>query len=255
MGLAAERARRDEEALAAYERFIAEAPEHPQRAVAETRIGALRAEIDRARAAAVSVAPEPEPEPAPSAPSPEIERHGGSEAEMIAGVALAIGGAIALGTGWGLWAELDATYGRFDALQHSDRLSPVFTELQDRMLAYRVGTLVSGVASGVLLTSALVLLLPEEPGVPWWSFVGAGVGAVVAGLGIWQLAEPGQPIGPADEVSTEPAWLGGHLLAHALPLLSMPVVYGVRELSRGSISTAAVTFDSGGFLLRVGGSF
>ncbi len=75
IGVTADRLRQDDAALEAFEKFLAEVPEHPRRREVEVRVASIR----QARAPE----PEPEPEPAPEA-EPEAEPEPPTPAEAAA---------------------------------------------------------------------------------------------------------------------------------------------------------------------------
>lgn len=183
---------------------------------------------------------------------------GPNVAGIVLGTLLGLGGAAGLGVGWYYWVELDAAYGRFDRLTEMELTTPEYTVLQDRMKTHRWGVLGAGIAGGTLLTVALPFLLPDEDGVPWWSLVIAAGGAALAGVAIWQLAEPGRVLGPPSAMqrpSTEPHFLGALLMSHAVPLLSVPLVYLVREATGDRGAGAAVEVEDGRAMLRAWGTF
>lgn len=64
IGVTADRLRQDEVALEAFEKFLAEVPEHSRRREVEVRVASIR------QASAANLEPEPDPEPAPD-PGPE----------------------------------------------------------------------------------------------------------------------------------------------------------------------------------------
>ncbi len=76
IGVAADRLRRDQEALDAFERFLAAVPEHPRRRDVEARVEVLRAALARGEAAAASEdthASETTPEPTqPASSGPDL---------------------------------------------------------------------------------------------------------------------------------------------------------------------------------------
>lgn len=132
MGLAADRARMDAEAIAAYAAFVAALPDHPQRAIAETRLAALRRSSGERPAADSDLTPEPVIDPAlPAEPDPAAPRGPGAGPWILiasgAGI-LAIGGVVlALGftedarvqgaPAGSSWSEYRDAYDRVDTLQ------------------------------------------------------------------------------------------------------------------------------------------
>ena len=96
---AADRLRRDRDALEAFERYLREVPEAGNRAQVEARIAVLREAIARAESAEASahVAPEPTtetvPPEEPASSSPAV----GAWVLLAAGAAIAVGGGVSLG--------------------------------------------------------------------------------------------------------------------------------------------------------------
>lgn len=185
---------------------------------------------------------------------PAVRSHGPNVASIVVGSLIGLAGAAGLGVGWYYWLELEATYARYDV---ATPMSLNFITLQRDMNSLRWGVLGAGAGGGLLLTIAVPFLLPEEDGVPWWSFVFAGAGAAVAAVGIWQMTEPGVEVGPTSDTvrNTEPIFLGGLLLSHAVPFLSVPLVYLVRDASGDPGAGASVSVDADRAELRVWGSF
>jgi hypothetical protein len=66
IGLAADRLRRDEIALEAFEQFLAEVPDHPRRRDVRARVEVLREAVERGTQAPAQVDEEPVPDDAPS---------------------------------------------------------------------------------------------------------------------------------------------------------------------------------------------
>ncbi|WP_236607188.1 PEGA domain-containing protein [Sandaracinus amylolyticus] len=175
-------------------------------------------------------------------------------ASLVLGSILALGGAAGLCVGWYYWTELEAAWATFDTFENVE-MTVAYAQAQDDIFMTRWIVLGTGIGGGALLTMALPFLLPHEEGVPWWSFIPAAAGAALAGVGIWQLTEDGEAIGPPQTLTTEPAWLGAHLIAHAVPLLSVPFIYLVRDATRDRSAGAAVHVDDQRAELRVWGSF
>jgi hypothetical protein len=187
-------------------------------------------------------------------PSPERAR-GPNVASLVLGSILGVAGLTGLGVGWYYWTELEDDWRDYAALSTGD---PRFVVVQESWTRDRWLTVGLGVGGGVLVTVALPFVLPEEEGVPWWSLVIAGGGAVVAGVAIWQLTEPGRLLrddGSGTARATEPEVLGVHLLAHAVPLLSVPLVYLIRAATGDDASGAALHLEPARAELRAWGRF
>jgi hypothetical protein len=102
---------------------------------------------------------------------------------------------------------------------------------------YRVPVLVLGGVGSLGLAASVALALPEQPGVPWWSYlVGAGgLGLAVYGIYVWQQDE--RTCLESDESGclreNRIDTLGGPFFAmQSLPLLAVPATYLVRHLLR-----------------------
>jgi len=155
-------------------------------------------------------------------------------------------GAAGLGAGWLLYSvrALDDSYNYGDSMK-------LYTWLP------------AGVGAAALTTS-LVWLLPEEDGIPWWSWVSGGVGLGLVAWGITQVAhhndrrscEPTSTNSCAEFVVGDVP--GGLLWITSVPLLSVPIIYGVRSLmndksdkhtsfSVSVMPSAAQVFWSGAF--------
>ncbi len=138
IGAAADRLRRDEEALEAFERFLEEMPDHPSRSEVQRRVSLLRESIaERQRLEATQ-----EPEESSSGPGPAPW--------IVVGIsgAVAVAGGVMLGVALadraaieGLevdtpWPEIEAQY---------DRVAPLSTA---GMIALGVG--MAGVTAGIV---------------------------------------------------------------------------------------------------------
>ena len=70
IGMSADRLRRDEEALEAFEEFLARVPEHPNRVSTENRVAALRRVLEERDVAEAAAAPTPAEVAAAAQPAP-----------------------------------------------------------------------------------------------------------------------------------------------------------------------------------------
>ncbi len=165
--------------------------------------------------------------------------------------------AAALGTGWVYW------FIRRDQANH--RLQSDFEADYD---GYRVPVLAFGGAGSLGLCASAPLSLPEQRGVPWWSYiVGAGgLGLAAYGIYVWQQDERTCLERTGDECLKESRidTLGGPFFAmQSLPLLSVPITYLVRHLLRSeqtspspSLTLSAVPLvDRQGTTLLLSGRF
>ncbi|MDQ3032724.1 MAG: hypothetical protein M3Y87_09930 [Myxococcota bacterium] len=83
----------------------------------------------------------------------------------------------------------------------------------------------TGLAGAALATAALPMLLPEEDGVPWWSWVVGAAGLGVGAAGAYFLATEGacysNTLLAATCIKQSPnELLGALVLGHAAPLLA-----------------------------------
>ena len=167
-------------------------------------------------------APEAEPRTATTHPIAEP-----SHTSPWWGWALGITGLAALATSWGFYAlvlerERQLDLAAQDDLDYQDRV--------DRLYDARIVTAATGWTGGTLLAVAMPLVLPEADGIPWWSWVSAAIGAAAVTTGIALSVQTGDCLGvsPGCFNQEQPWLLGTSLIAHALPFLTVPLVYGIR---------------------------
>jgi len=228
VGTTAERLRRDEEALAAYEAYLEARPDAPNSANVRARVEILRR---------------------------NLAEDGGGPADdpgaTIAGGVITGLGLVGLGVGWGLFVDL---LGAVDSFRDDPPTAAGFLQRQAAMDERETALYFTGVISGAVATAGLPLLLPSEEGTPWWSWVlgVAGLGAV--GGGIAALAIEGSCVDQACTRREPLGALGAHLLGHGAPLLAVPLVYLLREVTGGDeVRVEASASPSGGHL-AIGGS-
>ncbi|MCZ7677603.1 MAG: hypothetical protein M5U28_02030 [Sandaracinaceae bacterium] len=158
---------------------------------------------------------------------------------------------VGLGVGWGLFADLT---GATDAFRDDSPTAPGFLDRQAAMDGRETALYLTGIVSGVVATVGVPLLLPREPGVPWWSWIigVAGLGAV--GGGVAALAIEG---GCVDQACTrrEPLGaLGALLLGHGAPLLAVPIVYLLRDVTGSHDVRVEGAASPDGARLSIGGT-
>lgn len=158
----------------------------------------------------------------------------------ILGWTLGALGAGALATGWTYWAKLRRDQDRFEAASSGD---VDYLDRQQDFDRHQRAVWISAGISGALLTASVPLWLPEVRrdsragpplGVPWWSWVAGGVGLGVAAGGIAMLAMPRSCVDALCTRREPNSALGSLLLAHAAPLITMPIVHLIRGGSRPS---------------------
>jgi tetratricopeptide (TPR) repeat protein len=131
IGAASDRLRRDADAIAAFEQYLAEVPDAPNRHEVEGRLASLRRSVEAAATASART-PDPEPEPAPldPQPAPPAPRSPSAIPWVIVGVgaAAAIAGAVLVGLAAAdvatvenapqgtPWTNVQAAYGRSEGL-------------------------------------------------------------------------------------------------------------------------------------------
>ena len=163
------------------------------------------------------------------------------------GWALGITGLAALATSWGFYAlvlerERQLDLAAQDDVDYQDRV--------DRLYDARIVTAATGWTGGTLLAFAMPLLLPEADGIPWWSWVAAAIGAAVVTSGIVLSVQTGDCLGasPGCFNQKQPWLLGTSLIAHALPFLAVPLVYGIRSTKPADLSPVVNLLPDGAFV-------
>ncbi len=206
-----------------------------------------RAEGSRARGGAATAerTGSDSPRRDPDLPDPaliEAERDTGEPATAMLVTGWSVGGLGLAGSavGWGLYAHLLGL--QSDYARTVNRGEDYFEALRDIDTA-EPGPRIALGAGSVALAAALPLVLPDERGVPLWAWLTGGAGLAVAATGTaLSVTEASCEIDGGAGRCTDPmlaAHLGQMLLLQSLPLLSVPVTYGVRELVRdqnGSLS-------------------
>lgn len=232
VGAAAERLQRQDEALAAYEAYLEAQPDAPNAAN-------VRARVDILRRAIAERAQEP-PEETGDDPGP-----------MIAGGVITGLGVVGLGVGWGLFVDL---FGAVDAFRGDPPTAAGFLDRQAAMDGRETALYLTGLISGAVATAGVPLLLPSEDGTPWWSWVLGVTGLGAIGGGIAALAIEG---GCVDQGCTrrEPLGaLGALLLGHGAPLLSVPIVYLIRDATGSDDVRVEASASTAGARLAIGGT-
>ncbi|MDQ3037457.1 MAG: PEGA domain-containing protein [Myxococcota bacterium] len=157
---------------------------------------------------------------------------------------------------WRLYAGHDLAIAMPTDLDYLDR--------QQRWLDRQSAIWAVGIGSGLLASAALPLLLPEEPDVPWWSWVIGAAGVGVATIGAVEIATatPCDLTMRQDRACVDraaPIDRGVVFLSMSAPLLTVPVVYLVRSALGSGASTAApsVSVDASAdrVVIGAGGSF
>lgn len=165
IGQAADRLRDDARALAAFEAFLAEVPDSPQRSATEARVEILRNAVAARTAAPVQAETTPEPEPAPEpAPSRETQSEGSSVPGLVitsAGGALLVVGAIFVGLG-----AKDAS--TVEGARDGSSFSSVEDEYDRSGTRITVGSILAGVGLAATTTGIILAVRggrDDEPSV------------------------------------------------------------------------------------------
>ncbi|MDB4973091.1 MAG: hypothetical protein JWN48_1432 [Myxococcaceae bacterium] len=246
LAVASERLRRDQQALEHYEAYLTRAPDSERAELVRSRIAFLRAarkttaDAPSATTAAPLHASPPE-RPLEAAPSwrPRV------------GWSLFGSGMAALTAGW-------ASYGLAVAAAHKlDRTAPTDSAFLSRQAHVVRGELAAGtlgLSAGALTSAALPLLVRRPGAFPWWTLASGVVGAGALSGAAVLLARNARQLDAAG--TREPTrGLGVLLLGHALPLLTLPVVYALRRAGFAGQPGMRATLDGGGAELSLSGAF
>ncbi len=136
--------------------------------------------------------------------------------------------------------------------------APQYLRSRDTWQSQRTLSWAFGLTGGVLGALAVSLAMEEEHGTPWWSWVVGGVGAALAVTGA-------ALIGTADDCgNARPAVtciqgsqrldFGVSTLGMAMPLLSVPFVFLLRDVTRGQV-TPSVEVTAQSAMVHFGGSW
>lgn len=178
------------------------------------------------------------PAPAPAAAPAPMPYY--TQQHAAAGALLAIIGGASTAVSWVLYAERQAT--RRDLMERDDT-------------AYQklgVVTLTSAALGTTLLSLSEFFWLPDEPSVPALGWIAGGLGAALGATALaLSFTSTRCTIGDT-RVECQRFWsdrqFGPFLFLHALPLLTVPVWYGLRMALRPSHVQIAV--NAGGLELR-----
>jgi hypothetical protein len=250
-------------AIASKPGTIAEAELEQARATLSTRVQPpLR--VDPVPAVATQ-APPPEPAAVAAAPAasstsiidqpePITER---SSTLPVIGYALGGVGVASYITAWVLYAHsLDRQQSYADALNaNATPDQPTTTELTAARDADSADgpPLVGGAVGAVLTSGSVPLWLPASNGIPWWGWLSGGVGLAIAATGAALGVDEASCQVDRYDRCTEPSQathLGPMLMLQAAPLLTVPVVQGIRALTGTGV---ALQVAPGHAFLRIEG--
>jgi PEGA domain len=146
-------------------------------------------------------------------------------------ITLGVLGAGGAAVGWIAFAlRHQSVLNIFNAVVHGPDFSPI--DAQNARSRALVSLTAAGIGMG-LLTTAQYFWLPEDPAVPAWAWVLGGVGAAVGVTGL-SLALFGERCDIRDtrsacQLARADRYFGPLLAMHALPLLSLPIMYALRQ--------------------------
>jgi len=205
----------------------------------------------------------PPPTPAPSRPPPPLvaaERNETSHAPparvperdplwptIAAGTGVAIGvGGIAVS--WVYYFRRLSLRGGWDTVSFDD------------IAQFRAAGTMSigfGLGANVFLAAAEYVVLPRGPGIPLLAWAAAGGGAILAGVGaisVYMQRDCSLPSTACTGFANDPLF-GGLLMVHALPLLTVPLNYWLREMLNAPVRVELGLGNRSEPLLQVRGAF
>ena len=120
--------------------------------------------------------------------------------------------------------------------------------------------LAMGWLGGALVTAGLPLMMSDEASTPWWSWVigGVGVAAIGAGLAVTFTSSTCGSDRPTQSCvdGTAMADVGSSIASMGVPLLSVPIVYLIRDAIGGPVPVVPSASVSGtGASLSLGGAW
>ena len=211
-----------------------------------------------------STPPPPPPNPEPSQPSPSLiaaERADVSHAPPPRARAereplwptIAAGTGIAIGVG-GVAVSWVYYFRRLSLRSGWDTVS--FDDIAQFRAA---GTLSIGFGLGanVFLAAAEYVVLPHGQGIPLLAWAAAGGGAILAGFGaisVYTQRDCSLPSTVCTGFANDPLF-GGLLMVHALPLLTVPLNYWLRETLNAPVRVELGLGNQSEPLLQVHGAF
>ncbi|QQR91069.1 MAG: PEGA domain-containing protein [Myxococcales bacterium] len=162
-------------------------------------------------------------------------------------------GLAALGTSWVFYGIAASKVSDFEKALPSDTN---YLSLQNSANNSVLPPLLIGGSGALLTTLALPMFLPSDDSLPWWSFAFLGAGAALAATGaVVMLSEDCD--GRVCTNTRDTQALGGLLMEHAVPLLSVPFIYAIRALFDDSEDAPlpAARASRDGFMFSLSGRF
>lgn len=114
-----------------------------------------------------------------------------------------------------------------------------------------------GLGANAFLAAAEYVVLPPEQGIPLLAWAAAGGGAVLAGVGaitVYMQRDCSLPSTACTGFANDPLF-GGLLMVHALPLLTVPLNYWLREMLNAPVRVELGLGNQSEPLLQVRGAF
>lgn len=149
----------------------------------------------------------------------------------VTGYVLSGAGLVTTLVGWGLQlrlGSLQSYYAKATNIQSHVRFE-AYRDVEDFSLAPQ---LTLGIGAG-MLSAGMPLWLPEQKHTPWWAWTGGGLGLVAAGVGTKLAIDTRRCVEDEFGRCTNHVLatrLGTQLLLQSIPLLTLPIVYGVRAI-------------------------
>lgn len=134
---------------------------------------------------------------------------------------------------------------------------PDYLTRRSAWTSWEIPVMALGWAGGALVTAALPLVMSDEDGAPWWSWVigAVGLATVVTGVAVATTAGGCASDRPADACVAQTALAdeGSTIASLGVPLLAVPLVYLIRDAVGGARVTPRAEVSANGASLGVEG--
>lgn len=182
------------------------------------------------------------------------ERAGGWQ-DAWTGAFLLAGGALVYGTAIGTYVHLETRIVRVPAWNVTG-----YIDAQREVTALKPLPITLAAAGSALAIASLPLWLPQQDGVPWWSWISGlvGLGAEIAAGVVWWLNQGCVLVVDGQCMIFHQTEAAGAMWASAgAPFLALPVVYAIREVTGQAHPPVSAWLDvtPERFALQVGGVF
>ncbi len=194
---------------------------------------------------------------APLAPvTTRASTYGRADWEIGTGIGLGVLGIGAIVTS-DVLVSVGAGYGHLAT--QPQPMDPDYLTRRAAWSSWEMPALATGWIGGALLTSALPLLLPRDPGVPEWSWWVGGAGVAVVGVGLALALAPTtcgneRPTSSCVE-SNAMVDAGSTLASLGVPLVSVPASYWLATLTGSTSITPSVSASPSGASIGVEGAW